>query len=145
MPQLRVAPTADACTPACIHCCKRKELTNENSQTNYLGTEYLTMNREVGTATHVKWLTVYDYNATEQHSFCNLGTSTTRPSSSTVLLRNSSLLQGWLNYKLHIRHTRVCLMWTIHNALPYDILRFIALNGPMPPQRTLPTVRFQST
>ena len=65
------------------------------------------MNREVGTATHVKWLTVYDYNATEQHSFCNLGTSTTRPSSSTVLLRNSSLLQGWLNYKLHIRHTRM--------------------------------------
>ena len=40
-----------------------------------------------------------DFNASEQHSFCNLGTTTTAPSP-TTLNDSSRLIQGWKQYGL---------------------------------------------
>jgi hypothetical protein len=53
-----------------------------------------------GGAQHLPaYLTFYDYNATAQASFCNLGTATTKPNR-TVLTNTSALIQGWAQHGL---------------------------------------------
>ena len=47
--------------------------------------------------THVKYLSFYDYNATEQHSFCTIGLYTKLKGN--TLPANSSLLAAWQHYK----------------------------------------------
>lgn len=85
----------------CTHPDRRRALAHDQTMIVYmlLSATLADTTGDPGLQHLPSYLTFYDYNATDQASFCNLGTSTPKPNS-TVVTNDSLIIRGFRDHGL---------------------------------------------